>query len=566
MDNIVTPPLSPALPPSGNAAEASGRLTGLLPENITIRPGESLLLQTLLTADGTTSAAAAAKTFFAVSLMHQGQEFPLSLRLEVPLPLDTSRPHVLAAKVAALPGSESGLAVRLTAVDNSSLPLFLRESVMLEKTLPQTAPAVIQEAGKPYALPEILPLPLRPVIQNLLSELKISPALAQQIKERLPAAEVQAEFLRISPQSGINTEILAPLRQTLQKIAVAPADIELHMTKLIRQINDLNGQTLAAVPQLSPSAETPLLVSPLGPLAVQPPLKLAPGDALILQITDILRPVQPPLLPAEEPPLPLLEKFAAVLSRLPGAEAPRPEALLQELSRSFRSSRMETSGLFRTISPLLTKTAAEAPRLNSLLPAVAEKIPALGPRMLTNMHNFYRAASSQEPAIWLGRELAHNLEAQGSEGQQVLTRAADFLSAQTREGLSWRQVEIPFFDGSQFNRIRLAVKKKKKQDEQPDFASPSFSETRFLLETEFSRLGSFQFDGFSRPKGRRFDLIIRTSRVLPDDFCAHVINLFKTSLYDVNYGGSIKINQLEPFFKVTNEAAAPNDIRNGVYI
>lgn len=566
MDNIVTPPLSPGLPPSGVAAEGSGRLTGLLPENLVFRPGETLLLETLLATDGIASGTTAAKTFFSVSLLHNGQSFPLTLKLEAPLPLDTSRPHQLEAKIAASSAPDSGLTVRLTSVDQRSLPLFLRENTSLSPSRPTASPAIIQDAGNPSARLEILPLPLKPVIQNLMTEFKISPSVAARINDRLPPVEVKAEFLRISPQSGINPEILAPLRQTLRQIAAAPADVEPHINRMIRQINELNGQTLTALPRPVTSGEAPLLVSPLGPLSIQPPLKLAPGDALVLQITDILRPVQASPLPAQEPPLPLLEKVAAVLSRLPGTEALRPEILAESLSRSFRSSQAETSGFLRIISPLLTEKTAENPVLNSLLSAIAEKIPAPGPRMLANLHNFYRAAHTREPSRWLGSELVQKLETQGAEGRQVLAGTTDFFAAQTREGISWRQVEIPFFDGSQFNQVRLAVKKKNPQEEDGSPAFAPSSGTRFLLETDFSRLGSFQFDGFSRTEDRHFDLIIRTSRTMPKDFCAHVINLFKTSLYDVNYGGSIKINQLEPFFKVMDETAAPDVTRNGVYI
>ena len=82
------------------------------------------------------------------------------------------------------------------------------------------------------------------------------------------------------------------------------------------------------------------------------------------------------------------------------------------------------------------------------------------------------------------------------------------------------------------------------------------------METEFSKLGKFQFDGFSKAKSRSFDLIIRTSVKISDDFCSNIINLFKKSLYDLNYSGTIKINMVENFINFNDEAV----VTEGVYI
>ena len=83
-----------------------------------------------------------------------------------------------------------------------------------------------------------------------------------------------------------------------------------------------------------------------------------------------------------------------------------------------------------------------------------------------------------------------------------------------------------------------------------------------MINTSFSKLGAFQFDGFAVAAERRFDLIIRTDKNHPQDFCSHIINLFKKSLYDIGYIGTIKINQREAFIKV-EPADTP---REGVYV
>ena len=84
-----------------------------------------------------------------------------------------------------------------------------------------------------------------------------------------------------------------------------------------------------------------------------------------------------------------------------------------------------------------------------------------------------------------------------------------------------------------------------------------------MIETEFSKLGAFQFDGLSVASECRLDLVIRTSKKMEEDFCLAIINLFKKSLYDLEYIGSIKINQSESFIKIDKEIQA---LPSGVYI
>ena len=132
------------------------------------------------------------------------------------------------------------------------------------------------------------------------------------------------------------------------------------------------------------------------------------------------------------------------------------------------------------------------------------------------------------------------------------------LQGSQKETTSWRIVEMPFYDGFQLSAIKIAVKKdKQKQERQKDKKT-----TRFVVETEFSKLGKFQFDGFSKVQLRSLDLIIRTSEQISDDFCLNIINLFKKSLYDLDYSGTIKINRAENFINFNDESI----INEGVYI
>ena len=105
--------------------------------------------------------------------------------------------------------------------------------------------------------------------------------------------------------------------------------------------------------------------------------------------------------------------------------------------------------------------------------------------------------------------------------------------------------------------LKIAVRKNREEEEKDDLRRREGG-IRFLVETEFSKLGSFQFDGFSQVKERRFDLVIRTSQPQPQGFCAEIMRLFKNSLHDVGYNGQININQQADFIKINSDASGLN--------
>ena len=90
--------------------------------------------------------------------------------------------------------------------------------------------------------------------------------------------------------------------------------------------------------------------------------------------------------------------------------------------------------------------------------------------------------------------------------------------------------------------------------------------TRFVVDTSFSRLGSLQFDGYALAKDKRFDLIIRTERDIGSDFCANVMRLFKATLHEEGYAGTVKINVKEKFIKICDDSAESQTLADGIYI
>ncbi|MBR6663984.1 MAG: hypothetical protein IKL33_04070, partial [Alphaproteobacteria bacterium] len=210
--------------------------------------------------------------------------------------------------------------------------------------------------------------------------------------------------------------------------------------------------------------------------------------------------------------------------------------------------------LAKLVDPLIKNVAYQP-----MAEIIATKIPGMKPDLLSNLYSFYKASQSRDIRDWLGGDI-YNKIVSLPKSKEILSNIESVLISSVKDTPTWRVVEVPFFDGAQIFSWKLSVARDR-QDEKNKFKSKSG--IRFVVDTEFTSLGAFQFDGFSSAKERRLDLIIRTSKHQSEDFCSQIINLFKKSLYDVDYVGTIKINLKTDFIK-THEEDIPS--REGVYI
>ena len=186
------------------------------------------------------------------------------------------------------------------------------------------------------------------------------------------------------------------------------------------------------------------------------------------------------------------------------------------------------------------------------------KLPLQKDNLLENIYNLYKGVVAKDITQWIGAENVKELISDNVNVQKNVADLNKVMQNFVKETPSWRIIEMPFFDGSLLSSIKIALKKDKQQKEK----FKKEKTTRFIVETEFSKLGKFQFDGFSKAQSRSFDLIIRTSFKISDDFCLNIINLFKKSLYDLDYSGNIKINKAENFVNFNEEVI----VTEGVYI
>jgi hypothetical protein len=185
--------------------------------------------------------------------------------------------------------------------------------------------------------------------------------------------------------------------------------------------------------------------------------------------------------------------------------------------------------------------------------AIVNRLPMSAQNLIDNIARFYKAAVTRDVSMWLDKNNIDSLNLDAKNAPQTMQQVQNFVASSVKETPSWRIVEVPFFDGNQMSNIKIATPKEQKNQQAHTSEQKG---TRFIVETDFSKLGQFQFDGFVRKSQRNLDLVVRTSTALDDDFCANIINLFKKSLYNLDYSGTIKLNRQENFVALYKDKPA----------
>ncbi|MBE6459355.1 MAG: hypothetical protein E7010_06095 [Alphaproteobacteria bacterium] len=535
MDNIINSALN--VLPTVNISDKTVLLNvAQLPSGIKI--GDTILLEMLMNSSQTTDNS---QTDVVLNILSDKQKIPLQPKGELPQKLDTLLPRQYMAKVV----SENTLQLILS----DKRPQITDNQNISQETI------IIKETNVSLPQAKLQPLSGRQVLGQVMQELKLPQPIQNQINQLLPPTLIS---LRIENPVVVKTEypILEPLKiavQNLSSAVVANDTPQIIQTRdnVMQALHNLVTQKFIAVTASATSnkvlTDIPQLKSPLGIIQLETSLKLPPEIKLEVMVTDVHTEKQ---MPQVELPLQTLEKIFSQpeLSLIfPKADATSLQNLLQNRDEAV-------TNLLKVFEPLHDMPQTTLP--------ILQKLPTLNKSLLSNLYAFYKAARNQDAEIWLGREIVTDLQSTGQKGQAVLQNLQEMVSISTRETPLWRLIEIPLFDGSQVIPFKLAVKKdmdKEQQEYQPDEKA-----VRFVIETEFSKLGAFQLDGFSVVKKRKLDLIVRTSKPQNDDFCTHIINLFKTSLYNVGYIGNITVNQKEAFIKT--EADGVVNLPEGVFI
>lgn len=377
---------------------------------------------------------------------------------------------------------------------------------------------------------DLHPIKLKQFVDITLQGTKVSPNIKQQIIDIV--GTITANITNVGNKVPQNNElILQPLQNIIRQIADNPKDLISLKPQLDAEINNLIGQQIDGK-IIKRVNDTTTVKTILGDTFFASKIKLPLNENVVVNISSKISSPQMEL------------KFV--------------DNLIKMIHPKNNNSVDFDKIMHSENSKNLLKLSSEIP--TNILHTVFSKLPFQPNNLLENIYNFYQAATKGDISKWLGKETIKNISKNNPSETKIISELNNFVSTSLKETPSWRIVEMPIFDGNQMNILKLAVKKDSSNSQKTKHKKQNG--TRFIVETEFSKLGSFQFDGFSNIAKRNLDLIIRTSSLLSDDFCSNIINLFKKSLYNLNYSGTVRINKQENFINLQDV----NTINEGIYI
>lgn len=447
------------------------------------------------------------------------------------------------------------LDLRILSVDGRKAESFViaPETAPAGKTMsgpPTAAAALVKTVTEPQNLP-LAPLRLQPLLARELLSAGIDPANLRRISAVIENLGVKVEVAvlpanlsgtpvpEISADSGTVSAIGRDLAAILKPLFVGEQNNEKYRPaapggqplpqritgEIEKFFANLDNRSLPA--ETAQRGERTVLKTPLGEIIPEQPLKIAVGEKLLLRIGGLIG------LPAKERVVPA------------GETAVQP--------------------------PLGNKMAEILTPLQNKLPpdvyaAVMEKIPANNSKMLSNIMSFLKASGEGRIEHWLGQETVDKMRISGPEGRQALSQLENLIVGRREENAQWRIIEIPFYGAENLSRIKVAVRRFGREEGHRYQGRRQTGAARFVVDTSFTVLGGFQFDGFSLPAEKRFDLIIRTEKEIDNDFCTQIMQLFRTSLSAVDYAGNIRINIKEKFIKLCEDEPEKTILQDGIFI
>lgn len=450
--------------------------------------------------------------------------------------------------------------VRLISVDGQKVENFL--SATPSKTnMPISSPtvAVVKTIGNLQDV-ALVPLRLQPLLARELSAMGVGSSEIRQLSNLIENLSLKPEIVETALQSNTPvspqpTTIAQSLPEVIRNLAATlkplleislpqnnsavysnpPSGAEAKLSqglpeKIIETIKNFfenvpAGRELTAETALR--GDKVVLRTPLGEILPEVPLKIAVGEKFSLRFSELLG----------------LEREPKINQKSAGVTAQPLGSKLSEI-----------------LAPLQTQVA---PKVYN---AIIEKIPAHNHKMLSNIMTFLKAAGEGKIESWLGQDVVDSLRLSGPEGQKALARLEDIIIGRREDNTQWRIIEIPFYGAENLSRIQVAVRRFGKDGRHQQSSPKGKGAARFVVDTSFTVLGGFQFDGFSLPHERRFDLIIRTEKEIDTDFCTEIMNLFRKSLSEVDYAGNIRINIKEKFIKLCDDEPEPPLLQDGIYI
>lgn len=489
-----------------------------------------------------------------LELNNQLLKIPVDIKLSVPLELPPEQINNINVKI--MPKQDGSLQVKLIAVNNEAPEKFIAktDAVKTDNTKMQIKPqfggketsalqnAIVNTTGTAVRKVELAPLKIDSLIENIAKKNNIPSEQVKPIVEELKniAANIKLSSIQdgkqieaVKPQS---TNIFENIKQIMQNFATAKTPLNETVSLIKNELGLMKNMMLPAETAAMPDKNLVMFKTPFGDVLADTPLKLENGVKVLLNIEEIIRQI-------DNKVFPLISEKAEFMPKVTSMNEP-------------------VGNLLKILQPLIDSGN------HKLAAAVMSKVPAPdSPKMLSNLVSFVKGANHNDLSRWLGAEIMERLTA-SVEGRDVVSRLGSMFVNTNHDNVTWRVIEIPVYNGENISKIRVAVKKIQEEDEEEakKLKKKTNYGTRFVVDTTFTKLGSFQFDGYALEKEKRFDLIIRTEQNLGDDFCANVMRIFKNTLHELEYAGNVKINVKEKFIKVCDDKPNNEILKSGIYI
>ncbi|MBE6453030.1 MAG: hypothetical protein E7012_06040 [Alphaproteobacteria bacterium] len=475
----------------------------------------------------------------------KGENLVINVKIDNPSKTETLLQNIQHFEVKSAPNGK----LYLYPVKNI-LPTIKETSVSaFENIITDEENLPIKIATKPVKL-DMQPVKLANLIDNIANELKLPTVLKKEIHDLFSKAEVYSTLKEINTDEKMVNQIIEPIKNVIKQMPEyidKPKEMFKVQQELITEVKNLTGKIFEAqVAENKNYPEKLVLESSLGKLVGEGKLKLPVKQSVSVEIIKVNMEPQRELLP-------LVKNITDKLTEIWPKEVKfsyDPEIIIKlsddksDLGRNFAK-------LFKGLMNMV-----DAPERTV---ALLQKIPGMKADVLENIFNYYKAVEKKDISLWLGEKQYQDLT-DTKQGKETVKQIEQVFVNAMKDTPLWKVVDIPFFDGKEMFIWKLMVKKNNDEKSKNHIKN---KDQRFILDTEFSVLGKFQFDGYASVKERKFDLIIRTSKMHDNDFCLRIMNLFKKSLHDVSYSGAIRINQKEIFVHCFDGDEVS---KNGVYI
>ena len=538
MDNVIPPLNTPQvsnLPADKNLTGTINGLSGQIGSEA-IETGQSAVFEVLEEARS-----ASLKTLTGtVNMTLNGRLFEIPVELSLDTQLNLSGQTKSALELKLQPQKDGSIAVKVLSVNGENPEKYIirgNESSIRAST---TAP-LINDTNSALPPLEMTPVKVTTILENLAAELKIPAEKFQPLLKEFVAvsahASVRVNQSAVLPQNH-QLSTYSETGHSLQNIQNVISDFvgeRLTLSEATQQIGKqltvLGGQAFPAEIITNQDNGVVSIRTPFAEVFLENQVKLGNGLPVILQLDDF-------------------EQISETMYDI--------NASNMVVRNSKKMSAVDN--ILKIIRPLINRGQ------NELASAVLNKIPEpSSPRMLANMVAYIKASGEHNLSRWLGTDIVDKLSAT-TDGREVVSKLGSMFVSSNQDGINWRIMEVPILNGQNLSKIRIAVKKILDDEERKRSRENRLLGTRFVVDTSFSKLGALQFDGFALARDKRFDLIIRTERDIGSDFCTNIMRLFKNTLHEEGYTGTVKINVKEKFIKICENNAETETLADGIYI